>query len=136
MNLSAYFNASKISWPGLNNSMEPYVGKLLWQEAMKYQQLNNLILATNKADMENNITAAYQLYRQVEVKAVGMYMMVCLIQINQYWALKPYIHGYMGMISWEVNPTVGEGVTQHTGGGSRPPLAPARSFHLLSTTHS
>jgi hypothetical protein len=24
-----------------------------------------------------------------------------------YWAVKPYMHGYMGTISWEENPMVG-----------------------------
>jgi ABC-type transport system substrate-binding protein len=106
-NLSAYFNASKISWPGLNASVEPEIGKLLWQEAMQYQELNSLIVQADNAEMANNVTAAYQLFRQVEDVAVQLYMYVYTYQINLYWAVKPYMHGYMGTISWEENPMVG-----------------------------
>jgi len=106
-NLSAYFNASKISWPGLSPSLEPEIGKMLWQEAMEYQQLNNVIMQADAAELANNVTAAYQLFRQAENIAVQLYMYVYTIQPNAYWVIKPYMHGYMGMISWEENPMVG-----------------------------
>ncbi|MFP3286948.1 MAG: ABC transporter substrate-binding protein [Acidilobus sp.] len=106
-NLSAYFNASKISWPGLSPSLEPEIGKMLWQEAMEYQQLNNVIMQADAAELANNVTAAYQLFKQAEDMAVQLYMFVYTIQPNAYWVIKPYMHGYMGMISWEENPMVG-----------------------------
>jgi len=105
-NLSAYFNASKISWPGLNPSVEPEIGKLLWQEAMEYQQLNKVLMEAEAAELANNVTAAYQLFKQAEDIAVQLYMYVYTIQPNFYWVIKPYMHGYMGMISWEENPTI------------------------------
>jgi len=107
INLSAYFNASKISWPGLDKSVEPYIGKMLWQEAMQYQRLNELILKADEAELANNVTAAYQLFREAENIAIQLYMYVYTIQPNFYWVVKPYMHGYMGMISWEENPMVG-----------------------------
>ena len=106
-NLSAAFNKSEISWPGLNTSMEPYIGKLIWQEAMEYQELNNLITEADQAELMNNATAAYKLFTEVEDIAVQLYMYVYTIQPNEYWVIKPYMHGYMGMISWEENPMVG-----------------------------
>jgi hypothetical protein len=73
---------------------------------MQYQELNSLIVQADNAEMANNVTAAYQLFRQVEDVAVQLYMYVYTYQINLYWAVKPYMHGYMGTISWEENPMV------------------------------
>ncbi|MFP3320429.1 MAG: ABC transporter substrate-binding protein, partial [Acidilobus sp.] len=109
INLSAYFNASKVSWPGLSPSVEPQIGKMLWQEAMEYQQLNELILKADEAELANNVTAAYQLFREGENIAIQLYMYVYAYQVTAYWAIKPYMHGYMGMISWEENPDIGGG---------------------------
>jgi len=109
INLSAYFNASKISWPGLDKSVEPEIGKLLWQEAMQYQQLNELILKADEAELANNVTAAYQLFREGENIAIQLYMYVYAYQVTAHWVIKPYMHGYMGMISWEENPNIGGG---------------------------
>ncbi|ESQ24272.1 MAG: Bacterial extracellular solute-binding protein, family 5 Middle [uncultured Acidilobus sp. JCHS] len=109
INLSAYFNASKISWPGLDKSVEPYIGKMLWQEAMQYQRLNELILKADEAELANNVTAAYQLFREAENIAIQLYMYVYAYQLTAHWVVKPYMHGYMGMISWEENPGIGGG---------------------------
>jgi ABC-type transport system substrate-binding protein len=109
INLSAYFNASKISWPGLDKSVEPEIGKMLWQEAMEYQQLNELILKADEAELANNVTAAYQLFREGENIAIQLYMYVYAYQVTAHWFVKPYMHGYMGMISWEENPGIGGG---------------------------
>jgi len=109
INLSAYFNASKVSWPGLSPSVEPQIGKMLWQEAMEYQQLNELILKADEAELANNVTAAYQLFREGENIAIQLYMYVYAYQVTAYWVVKPYMHGYMGMISWEENPGIGGG---------------------------
>ena len=105
--LSSYFNASKVSWPGLNTSMEPEIGKWLWQEAMEYQQLNNVIAQADAAELANNVTAATTYFKEAEDTAINLYMYVYTIQPNYYWVVKPYMHGYMGMISWEENPMVG-----------------------------
>jgi len=109
INLSAYFNASKISWPGLDPSVEPEIGKMLWQEAMQYQQLNELILKADEAELANNVTAAYQLFREGENIAIQLYMYVYAYQVTAHWVIKPYMHGYMRMISWEENPNIGGG---------------------------
>jgi Bacterial extracellular solute-binding proteins, family 5 Middle. len=109
INLSAYFNASKVSWPGLSPSVEPQIGKMLWQEAIEYQQLNELILKADEAELANNVTAAYQLFREGENIAIQLYMYVYAYQVTAHWFVKPYMHGYMGMISWEENPGIGGG---------------------------
>ncbi|MGC9112872.1 ABC transporter substrate-binding protein [Acidilobus sp.] len=106
-NLSAYFNQSKVSYPGLSPSVEPEIGKWLWQEAMEYQELNNIIAKADAAELANNVTAASTYYKQAEDLAIELYMYVYTIQPNEYWVVKPYMHGYMGMISWEENPMVG-----------------------------
>ena len=107
-NLSAYFNGSKVSWPGLGKSIEPYVGRLVWQEAQEYQELLNLIAEADKAEL-TNVTAATVLFRQAEDLAVQLYFYVYTMQPNAYWVVKPYMNGYMGTVAWEENPIVGGG---------------------------
>jgi Bacterial extracellular solute-binding proteins, family 5 Middle. len=107
-NLSAYFNASKISWPGLNASMEPQIGKMLWQEAMEYQELQDLIAEADSVEL-TNATASIPLFRQAEDLAVQLYFYVYTIQPNSYWVVKPYMAGYMGTVAWEENPMIAGG---------------------------
>ncbi|PVU72821.1 ABC transporter substrate-binding protein, partial [Acidilobus sp. SCGC AC-742_E15] len=107
-NLSAYFNASKISWPGLNASVEPQIGKMLWQEAMEYQELQDLIAEADSVEL-TNATASIPLFRQAEDLAVQLYFYVYTIQPNSYWVVKPYMAGYMGTVAWEENPMIAGG---------------------------
>ncbi|MGC9112281.1 MAG: ABC transporter substrate-binding protein [Acidilobus sp.] len=107
-NLSAYFNQSKVSYPGLSPSVEPEVGRWLWQEAVEYQELQNLIAEADSVELTNS-TAALPLFKQAEDLAVELYMYVYTIQPNAYWIVRPYITGYMGSVAWEENPMIGGG---------------------------
>ncbi|MGC9071082.1 MAG: ABC transporter substrate-binding protein [Acidilobus sp.] len=107
-NLSLYFNESKISWSGLNNDIEPYIGKLLWQEAIEYQGLLNLIGEADAAEL-TNVTQATSLFSQAEAVAVQLYFYVYTIKPYAYWVVKPYMAGFMGTVSWEENPMIGGG---------------------------
>ncbi|WP_238523613.1 ABC transporter substrate-binding protein [Acidilobus saccharovorans] len=106
-NLSAYFNQSRVSYPGLSPSVEPEIGRWLWQEAVEYINMNNTIGVANYYDIAGNYTGAYELYRQAEQEAMSLYMYVYTIYQNALMVTKPYMHGYMGMISWQENPMWG-----------------------------
>jgi hypothetical protein len=81
---------------------------MLWQEAMEYQELQDLIAEADSVEL-TNATASIPLFRQAEDLAVQLYFYVYTIQPNSYWVVKPYMAGYMGTVAWEENPMIAGG---------------------------
>ena len=75
-------------------------------QAAMYAQMNSLI---EEADLTTNATLAAQDYKQVEQIAINLYMYVYTIQRNFFWVVKPYMNGYQGQISYQMNPMNGGG---------------------------
>jgi ABC-type transport system substrate-binding protein len=73
-------------------------------QAQLYAKLNQLIV---KADSETDPVKAKELYKQVTQIAINLYMYVYVVQPNAFWVVKPYMHGYKGLISYQENPMIG-----------------------------
>ncbi len=70
-------------------------------QAAMYAKMNSLI---TEADSTTNATLAAQDYKQVEQIAIDLYMYVYLSIYSQFWVVKPYMTGYQGQISYQMNP--------------------------------
>lgn len=73
-------------------------------QAVLYAQMNSLIA---QADSTTNATLAAQDYQQMEQIAVELYMYVYTVIPSQFWVVKPYMTGYQGQISYQMNPVFG-----------------------------
>ncbi len=73
-------------------------------QAAMFAKMNSLII---EADLTTNATLAAQDYKQVEQIAIDLYMYVYFVVINQFWVVKPYMTGYQGQISYQMNPLFG-----------------------------
>ncbi len=73
-------------------------------EAGMFAEMNSLIQV---GDSTTNATLAAQDYKQAEQIAINLYMYVYLIQANSFWLVKPYMTGYQGQISYQMNPVWG-----------------------------
>ncbi|MFP3230448.1 MAG: ABC transporter substrate-binding protein, partial [Caldisphaera sp.] len=84
-----------------------FLSQLYANESQQYNELNNLILQANNAAEAGNTTLAQQDYKQAEQIAINLYLFVYTIVPNEYWIIKPYMHGYNNQISYEENPMIG-----------------------------
>ncbi len=73
-------------------------------QAAMFAKMNSLI---EEADLTTNATLAAQDYKQVEQIAVNLYMYVYLSIYSQFWVVKPYMTGYQGQVSYQMNPLFG-----------------------------
>jgi len=73
----------------------------LCRRSKHVRQLKSLIL---KADSKIYSVKAQQYYKGVEQKAIGLYMYIYLYQTNDFWIVKPYMHGYNDDITYQENP--------------------------------
>ncbi len=79
-------------------------------QAEMFAKMNSLI---HEADLATNATLAAQDYKQVEQIAVNLYMYVYLTFPDSFWVVKPYMNGYQGQISYQMNPLFGGALEGH-----------------------
>ncbi|AFZ70555.1 PKD domain protein,extracellular solute-binding protein, family 5 [Caldisphaera lagunensis DSM 15908] len=86
-----------------------FLAQLYANESNEYAELNNLIIMADNAAQSGNTTLAQTLYKEAEQLGINLYMYVYTQQPNQYWIIKPYMHGFNNQISYEENPMIGGG---------------------------
>ncbi|MGC9048531.1 MAG: ABC transporter substrate-binding protein, partial [Caldisphaera sp.] len=102
-NVSYFENLSKY-YAAQGNT---FLANLYANESQEYNELNNLILKADNAALAGNTTVAQQYYKQAEQIAINLYLYVYAQMPNEYWIIKPYMHGYNNQISYEENPMIG-----------------------------
>ncbi|MFP3242610.1 ABC transporter substrate-binding protein, partial [Caldisphaera sp.] len=102
-NVSYFENLSKY-YASQGNT---FLSQLYANESQQYNELNNLILQADNAAEAGNTTLAQQDYKQAEQIAINLYLFVYTQMPNEYWIIKPYMHGYNNQISYEENPMIG-----------------------------
>jgi len=76
-------------------------------EAAVNAQMNSLANEADNAFETANQSLAAQDYRELEQLGINMYMYVYLTISNGFWLVKPYMAGYRGQISYQMNPVWG-----------------------------
>ncbi|MEB3691495.1 MAG: ABC transporter substrate-binding protein [Caldisphaeraceae archaeon] len=84
-----------------------YLANLFANESKEYNELNTLITKADHAAIAGNNTAAQMYYKEATQIAINLYMYVYTVQSTAHWFIKPYMHGYMGKISYQENPMIG-----------------------------
>jgi peptide/nickel transport system substrate-binding protein len=94
-----------VGYPGTNGWSVDYLNSTGHpDQAATYAQMNSLIA---EADLTTNATLAAQDYKQVEQLAINLYMYVYLSVPPTFWVVKPYMSGYRGQLSYQMNPMLG-----------------------------